>query len=603
VDSELDRVAGQPHEAVRKLAAILPELIRGRTMVALREWLAVASRVQTEAPELDGAAEEVIRTAGAGGISSLLGAAVIILGVLAAPGAPRELTTTVLDAARSALESAGRTSGRWSALLREALSRVARERGDENAVRSEALLAAQVYDQLEDRTSRDRVLRDVEQAGPAQEPDQSRRSLVELKVDNAGLWVQVRWRDRQEHRRWNGESSPVVTALLGGGRTSGAQLVPARLSELLVSNWTMVGDELTRLLLGEVEQAFGGDTHGQDLDLRLRIRDPALHLIPWELAGWPMEDGHRELLSLDPRVACLYRTGSSERPDPEDVRTLQMGLGRALRRDLAADGLLGPATRSALAAFQQQQGVRSTGDPDPVTEQQIHADLMGRKPAVTVVRTSVEVEERALRGSSSSGMPVDWLYSRHGFNVVLVEGTNLDELPRSLRKHPTAVVHITAGLVESGGAVVLDLARESAPAGAAIDPITPYRLTPTALDLLLRGSVVKPVIVLDAPAPRSLREVVTQLLLRNAFAGELFALGGTRAVVATGLARYTAQQRLYEVIIDALARGAELGLLVNAVRRLVRGSPGPGDPQHDMAFGAAALFARRAAVRLPWGAA
>ncbi len=279
-----------------------------------------------------------------------------------------------------------------------------------------------------------------------------------------------------------------------------------------------------------------------------------------------------------------------------------VGLRRTLGRYLATDGLLGPDTRLALAALQERIGVRPSGEPDAATVHRIHADLMGTRPAVTVVRTSLDVEERALRGSSTSGVPVDMLYRRRGFDVVLVDGARLQALPHLLAEQPTALVHFTAGLVEAGGAAALDLDSDQAPPGSALEQVAPYRLTATALDRLLQGLVPKPVVVLDVPGPRSPREIATQLLLRNAFAGDLFAMGDARGIVATGLARYAAQQRLYEAMIGALAGGAELGQVVNAIRSLVRDFPGPQDPQHAMAFGATTLFARNAAVRLPWAA-
>jgi hypothetical protein len=87
---------------------------------------------------------------------------------------------------------------------------------------------------------------------------------------------------------------------------------------------------------------------------------------------------------------------------------------------------------------------------------------------------------------------------------------------------------------------------------------------------------------------------VMQLLLRNAFAAELVAVGTVRAVLATGLAGYVRQRRLYDKLIRALAEGPEIGELA----RGLQASAGP-DFEDRLAFAATALFARTPWVRFP----
>jgi hypothetical protein len=98
------------------------------------------------------------------------------------------------------------------------------------------------------------------------------------------------------------------------------------------------------------------------------------------------------------------------------------------------------------------------------------------------------------------------------------------------------IVHLTGGLKPAGGSVVLDVSGtwgsslEDTAAGAA-------QITTTDLDRALRagaaGGWAAPIVILEAATPESYREATAQLLLRNAFAAELYALGGARAVIAT----------------------------------------------------------------------
>jgi hypothetical protein len=130
--------------------------------------------------------------------------------------------------------------------------------------------------------------------------------------------------------------------------------------------------------------------------------------------------------------------------------------------------------------------------------------------------------------------------------------------------------------------------------GKAVKGLPRDRLSSSALDHVFRGMMPKPIVILDLPATPSDSEALTQLFLRNAFAGELLALGNVEAVIATGLARYGAQEPIYSSLISGLARGTPLGEITTAIRRI--GSDSRGDVGEALAFTAVALFARRGDV-------
>ena len=67
--------------------------------------------------------------------------------------------------------------------------------------------------------------------------------------------------------------------------------------------------------------------------------------------------------------------------------------------------------------------------------------------------------------------------------------------------------------------------------------------------------------------PTGHREIADHLLLRNCFAGDLFALGASRAIVTTGLGKRKATDVVQDVLVEGLARGDAIGDVVQRVRQ------------------------------------
>jgi hypothetical protein len=134
---------------------------------------------------------------------------------------------------------------------------------------------------------------------------------------------------------------------------------------------------------------------------------------------------------------------------------------------------------------------------------------------------------------------------------------------------PPAVLHLTGGFVPTGSGVGLDL---TGGWGSAVEgsEAAPAALTTTDLDRAVRAAAQDwpaPIVVLDAVATAHSREAAIQLVLRNAFAAELFALGGTRAVLAMGLALHDDKTYMNALVAGGLAEGRPLGAIVRDVRR------------------------------------
>jgi cellulose synthase operon protein C len=563
-DLELDRVLGRGTAAARKLENLRAQV--GGNAYAQRRWLESASRLE-ERVQVPSAWAAVAAAAGAAS-PVLTVAAAVALGALVGSGAFQDL----LERARQLLDRDGAPAGAWRAQLHEAAARAARESSDVGEERRQLELAAEVYSQLGDRPAHDRVLGGAEATQPQPHlPDHEPAVLFGLKRRGKQLEVEVQGPGSAPKLELH--DVRAVTWALGTSQPPFAKLAAAA-----ISDWEDFRADLGSALMAGVAESPA------PLDLRLRIEDVVLGSIPWELARTP--DGRS--LALHPAVRWLYRTTRSDEPSPEDVRGLQVALREALGRPLPIDGILGPATVSALAEFQKGNGLPPSGVADRSTRAAlgVHA---GRTRSVALVTASRAVEELAYRGSSQAGLPLAFFYSRAGLDVRELGNTDLDVL----KMRPARIIHITAAITEArGGGVELDFGADpEGRYGKAMKGLPRDYLGSSALDHALRGIAPKPIVILDIPAPPSDTEAVTQLFLRNAFAGDLLALGNVEAVIGTGLARYRAQEPLYHTIVDGLGGGKELGEIATAIRRL--GSDGGQDIERALAFDAVALFARR----------
>jgi hypothetical protein len=106
------------------------------------------------------------------------------------------------------------------------------------------------------------------------------------------------------------------------------------------------------------------------------------------------------------------------------------------------------------------------------------------------------------------------------------------------------------------------------------------------------------VVVLDVPLPTGQREAADQLLLRNSFAADLFSLGGTPAVIGSGLAGLDNTRIVQDVLVEGFARGDAIGDILQQIRQT--GPAGSfGHFGSAMAFAATALWTSYPGIRLP----
>lgn len=370
-------------------------------------------------------------------------------------------------------------------------------------------------------------------------------------------------------------------------QAAGAQPYPPELPDAIVGQWPafkvalaelLDTTELTRRLPRTAERA----------DLALRIKDGVLQPLPWELAA---SREHRDV-PLFTEFRRAYRQSPEVAPDTRLVRMVQAGL-KMLGSSLQVDGVSGPDTAKALRAYESDQDPATARPEDPVTVQRLHqALLQGARPGVVIVQPAPSDGPRL-------GLAVERRYDQAGFNACTVDQMHIQALMVMLRADPPPViVHVVGGLVATAGLTAVDLQAGTRGWGS---PDEIGFLTSADLDRALRTvsrDWPAPVVVLDVPAPTGHREIADQLLLRNCFAGDLFALGASRAVVAAGLAGRKASYLVQDVLVEGLARGDAIGDVVQRVRRQV---PPSGFDRFDWSapYAATALWSNDPSMRLP----
>jgi peptidoglycan hydrolase-like protein with peptidoglycan-binding domain len=378
------------------------------------------------------------------------------------------------------------------------------------------------------------------------------------------------------------DEEPLVRDLLPDrARQTGPELFSNELAERLLEDWVRVGRELGSVLLpqraADALRSFGGSA----VDLRLEIPDHGLNAVPWELAR--LADTGR-LLALDPNVATMSRAMSKEAVARDEVRFVQVALNRLLGAGLDLDDDFGPKTDGALRQYQERHGLVADGvvRHDVLTHMQ--ADLARQPdrsgpPLVILAQPSTSRQFEGHRGKASMGIDLQWVYQSNGYIVWEVENPTLDKLVGAVGKavdsgRVPSVLHLSGGLRESGGGVAFTfLAGEwwhEALSGSRYSDEIPV----TALDRLLaqfpRDSF-RPLVILDVDRPSAAIDTVAYLLLRNSYAGDLFALGKCPAVLAIGLASDVADPfGSYGELVHLLAAETSIGETCAQVRRQAR---------------------------------
>jgi hypothetical protein len=203
----------------------------------------------------------------------------------------------------------------------------------------------------------------------------------------------------------------------------------------------------------------------------------------------------------------------------------------------------------------------------------------GTRPLVILVHPSIDLQPADIGHSTDVG----WLYEASGFTVWRIASPRIDEIRHALAAAggegmvPT-VLHLSGSVRASGGAVALTFLGGDWYSEALEGTRYSDELTVTAVDSLLKlipHDSSRPLVVIDVERPESTTEAITHLLLRNLFAGDLFALGRCSAVLGTGLAALH-QRDPYLRLVQSLAERRTIGEIAAHVREA--GAPGAKSP-------------------------
>ena len=557
--AEVDRLTGDRAAAERKLDRARP----AEASWALREWSRAADRLGRP---VRGDVEPFLARFGG---HPMLCAAFLVerAEALIALDEPGE-ADSVLARAAPLLDAAGERDTQWHARLHYARSVAAEKSSREpqpDLVRAGAAFAA---------------LGDTRRAAVASRFTRGRISTT-LKSSRGRVRLAVEDRDLVVHTSVPPDVETAVRhddaltdAILGAGRGRvGAQPLAERLRE----DWQATCAGLGALLLPD--PAVRGLGSSGPFDLRCDVEDRRLGPVPWELALRP---DTRRLVVLDRAVTTFYRAVSREVAYGDEIRYVQVGLNRVADAGLAVDGDLGPDTRQALARYQRARGLTPDADLGAELLDRLQGELAEPgKPLAVLAQPSGSLQINSARGHLSSGVDLARVYGRHGFDVEPVENPTLDRLAGAVARavhsgRTPAVVHLAGGLRESGGGVALTFLAGGWATEAFSATPTAEEIGVTALNRVLAvvpREEFRPLVVLDVNRPWGSEDAISYLMLRNAFAGDLFALGRCAGVLGTGLAG-DGEYELCEAMISSIADGRSLGEVVGRLRSPARHATG-----------------------------
>jgi cellulose synthase operon protein C len=597
--AELDRISGNHTAAMAKLTSALPGLRRGETRFFLREWALACDRVGGQSSKRRAPSKRDVEA-----FLNEFQACPMLCAAFLVERAEAILRNNVkaakgwLDRAEEFIVRAPEERTQWHARLQRAQGAVGQwltitKWAGYVGVAAAAFLA--LGDLLSarsaDATSRDEPLSELEQTmaratvGPGTEGLQIRTTIPPA-MESAPESRELR----------------LFRLLEDWVRRPGTELSSYEFEDWCIDDLVKVGKELGALLFSPAALDAVRERESA-LDLRLEIEGRRLAAVPWEIARAP-DSG--TLLALEPWLGTIWRATSRDGARRDATRFLQLGLNRVLRAELPVDGDFGPASSQLLRDYQRQRGLEADGILRQDVLFTIQTDLASSesdRPLVILVQPSMARQFEGIRGLASLGVDMTALYDSSGFEVWRVDNPSIAEISAVIadaiaRERIPAALHFSGGLRESSGEVAFtflagDWYSESLGGSRFSD-----ELPVTALAHLLSAfpqDSFRPLVILDVDRPPGISETINHLLLRNAFAGGLFALGSCPAILATGLVG-AAARTLYGTLVGTLGSGATVGETCREIHSLVSSFDRTSeDFESTVPLGGAALFSH-----LPW---
>lgn len=570
--AEVDRLAGNRTAARTKLAAAATVLRKPGQRFYLREWSLAMDRLGSRSSYANPAYWEIKAF-----VREFRDYPSLCAAFLLERAEPLVKVSTVkaeqlISQAEALLLTSPEPETQWRALLYRARAALARRSAETSAWSRYRSLAGAAFTMLGDfirakvspETAGDKALAELEAS----------RVRVRLALDDAELSVST-WvpPGGQVSRQYHDEDP--VARLLGRDSAGDPGLLhfSYEFADQFQRDWVQLGRQLGTLLFpAESADVFGSSRQPRS-DLRFEIGGRRLGAVPWELARYPATG--RLVPDLGTPDAAVYRATSKEEAGRDEIQFVQAALNYLAGADLPVDGDFGLETGWALGRYQESQRMAADGVVRPEVLTRLQEDLAGRRddpaerPRVILVQPSGSRQLQGLRGKATLGLDQRKLYQLYGFDVLVVENPTLDRLAFTIASAasggwPPVIVHLSGGLRESRGGVAWTFASgEWAPeayGGSRFSDEIPVSSLNRMLSVFPRD-LSRPLVILDADRPSGGTESIVYLLLRNAYAAELFALGGCSAVLATGLVTDAIDPRreLYEPMVRLLAGSRSIG--------------------------------------------
>lgn len=405
---------------------------------------------------------------------------------------------------------------------------------------------------------------------------------IEVRVEHQGLPRDLRADSRQT-------DSSVIDELPW---TIG-DLYYGKLSELLASDFRSVSRGFRNLfspLLWALKE-LPGRVNNSPQDIRLEIQDPNLAALPWEL----FIRTDLQMSGFD-FVGCLYRSSTDRALFNRQVTWLQRSLKALFASDINVSGRYDWRTERAVMDAQAQYDLPTTGVADYEIRSHIKSALreMLGGPSALVIDTGGAGQKYSRWSHDFYGAELAGLYRSEDFKLVDFYEEDLSNLPRVLSEYSFEVIHLCPMMRFSAQlGIYLDFTGGRDEYYDENDLSAAGKLTLNGLNQALKAQRQRrpgtTLVVLDVLRAPGAVATFSQLLLRNAFASELFRMGGADAVIAAGLGERPERERFSRRLIKSVYGGEPLGKVVGALADMPRHNLR--DPLVGVASGGAVLFA------------
>jgi cellulose synthase operon protein C len=462
---------------------------------------------------------------------------------------------------------------RWRGFAQELSGRLALKRGREKMAAAHFGEASSIYERLGNKCAAQQVDRTGigrrRRRALAQAIQQRTVHSIRLEALPSGISVTSGVGAQQKIESRQFPTSEVTTQLTASlrDRTEIFNLM-ARITD----DFTGFNQELGKLLLTPEEIG-----HFRNLRDRERLLDARLELplaaakMPWEWAAI----GEDPVLTF---FRYFYRGSSASAAESEAIKWIHFAASR-LESDvpIKIDGFFGPPIQDLFRKMGIQETLSVPQIYDKLSQRLRERRRSGQVRAL-IIKPSFDAQLSNQRGNFAADLSSYYLYDDLGFACTYIDlfrtEQRREELISAVANFRPQLIHIESSFRQNPTSADVYLVFGAQGISDRVLNEGPYasdyvQLSTTWLNDALASlpdTMLRPLVILEGQRTPSLSSTVHQVLLRNTFASELFRLGNTSGVVATGLFRSAEDRpKLLKPLINQLANLGSLGVAVNEI--------------------------------------